>query len=157
MVTHPYISANYEDKDTKLSELNHGVYQVHSRHQRWSCPPSLLSRTLNILQLPPFLIPILDTLLIQISIQNFQGIFLRNPQCPLSTPILDTLLIKISTQNLQGIFLAVEHGHPSCHGWPWPSSILSGTIIVLQVPPLRKEGSWHTSNWDRDLKFGMHD
>ena len=124
---------------------------------------------------------ILDTLLMQILTQNYQGTFLGvnkvihdikdDPVIQVSCqepsmfskypqegpPILDTLLIKISTRNFKGIFLWVKQNHPWHQGWPCPPSILSGTIIVLQVPSLRKEGSWHTTNWARGLKFGMHD
>ena len=104
------------------------VKQGNPWHQRQPCHPSILPGTINVLQVPH-----------------------EGPH------ILDKIIIKISTQNFQGIFLGVKQGHPWCHGWPWPSSLLSGTIIFLQVPPLKKEGSWHTSNWARDLTFGMHD
>ena len=61
-------------------------------------------------------------------------------------PILDTLLIKISTRNFQGIFLRVKKHHPWHQGWPCPPSLQSGTLNVLQVPPLLTPHSWHTSN-----------
>ena len=61
-----------------------GVYQGHPCRQGRPCPPSLLSGTLNVLQVPPVLDP----------------------------PIPDTLLINISTRNFQGIFIRFKEGHP---------------------------------------------
>ena len=96
------------------------VKQCHPLHHGWPCHPSLLSKTLNVLQIPPW----------------------RTP------PILDTLLIKILTKNCQGIFLAFKHGNPWHQRWPCHPSILSGTVYILQVPPWRTPHSWHTLNKD---------
>lgn len=130
----------------------------HPWHQGWPYATSFLSGTLSILQVPPSWPPILHTLLIQISVQKFQGIYLRVKQdhpwhqgwpCPPSIlsgtlnviqvpnkglPILDTLLLKIKIQNFQGTFLWVKQGQTCIQRWPWPSSVLSGTDDVLQVP-----------------------
>ena len=109
------------------------VYQGHPCCQGSPCPPCLRSGTINVLQVPPLLDPPLpDTLLIEISIRNFQGMFLggkniihdfmdepvlhvsdqepsTSSEYPLlEPPILDTLIIEISTRNFQGIFLGVN-------------------------------------------------
>ena len=63
----------------RFSSLFMSLLYIHEGHpccQGLPCPPSLRSGTLNVLQVPPFLTPLLDTLLIEISTQNFQGIFL---------------------------------------------------------------------------------
>ena len=106
-----------------------GVNQGNPWHQGWPCPPSLLSEALNILQVPPWW----------------------------TTPSLNILQKKISTWNFHSIFLGVKEGHPWYHDWPWPSSLLSGTIIVLKVHTLRKESSLYTYNWTWDLKHTLHD
>ena len=49
--------------------------------------------------------------------------------------------------------MAVYQVHLWCQGWPCLPSLLSGTLNVLQVPPLWTEGSWHTFNHVRMLKF----
>ena len=72
------------------------------------CPPSLLSGTLKIHQVPPWRTPILDTVQIHISTQNFQSIFLWVKQ---GSPILDTLLLMILPPNFQGVFLWVKQGN----------------------------------------------
>ena len=61
---------------------------------------------------------------------------------PPSRPSLpDTLLIKISTQNFQGIFLWVKKHVPWHQGWPCPPCLWSKTLKVLQIPPsLTPEG-----------------
>ena len=129
----------------------------HSWRQEWPCHPCLQSGTLNVLQVPPFLTPHSDTLLIEISTQNFQGIFLGVEEhhswlqewpchpshrsgtlnilqvTPFLTPLLDTLLIEISTQNFQGIFLGVKKHHSWRQEWSSPPCLWSGTLNVLQV------------------------
>ena len=67
-------------------------------------------------------------------------------------PILDTLIIKISTQNFQGIFLRGGQGHSGHQEWPCPPSLLSGTLNVHQVLPWRTPHSWHTSNKNINTK-----
>ena len=98
-----------------------GVYPVYPWHQRWPCPPCLKS---GILKYP------------------HEG-----------PPILDTLLIKISTQNFQGIFPWVKQSHPWYQVWTCPSSLLAGTLNIFQVLPWRTPHSWHTSNKDITTKL----
>ena len=93
------------------------VKQDHPWHQGWPCPPNLWSGTLNVLQVPPFMTPILDT------------------------------------QNYQGIFLGFKGDHPWHQGWPCPPSLMSGIIKVLQVPPFLTPHSWHPSNEDINMKL----
>ena len=107
-----------------LQDMILGVPQGHPWCQGWPCPPSLPSGTLNVLQVPP-----------------------SWPQ------ILYTLLIQISTQNVQGVFLRVIKYHLWHQGWPCPPSLRSGTLNVLQVPPFLTPPSWHTSDWDINTKF----
>ena len=101
-----------------------GVNKHHSWCQEWPCPPYLQSGTLNVLHVPPFLIP-----------------------------LLDTLLIEISTQNFQGIFLGVKKHHSWCQEHPCLPSLQSGTLNVLQVSPFLIPHSWHTSNKDINTKL----
>ena len=70
----------------------------------------------------------------------------RNPQCPPSTPLLDTLPIEISTRNFQGIFLWVKKHHSWHQEQPCPPYLWFGTLTVLQVAPFLTQPSWHTSN-----------
>ena len=53
------------------------IKEHQSWHQESLCHPLCLSGTLNVLQVPPLLTPHSDTLLIEISTQNGQGMFLR--------------------------------------------------------------------------------
>ena len=155
------------------------VREHHSWHQEWPCPPCLLSGTLNILQVPPFLtLPLLDTLLIEISTQNFQGIFLgvkkniihdvrndpvihvsgKEPSTsskypPSWSPPPDTLPIEISTWDFQSMFLRVIEHHSWHQEWPCQPCLRAGTLNVCQVPPFLTPPSWHTSNWDINTKF----
>ena len=108
----------------KFQDMILGVYQGHPCCQGWPCPPSLRSGTLNVLQVPPFL-----------------------------TPLLDTLLIEISTRNFQGILLGVKKHNSWRQEQPCPPCLRSGTLNVLQVPPFLTPPSWHTSNWDINTKF----
>ena len=80
------------------------VRQGHPLHQGWACPPCVHSGALNVLQVPRW-----------------------------RTPLLETLIIKTASWNFQGIFLWVWHGHPQNQGWPCPPSVRSGTLNVLQV------------------------
>ena len=57
------------------------------------------------------------------------------------------------TRNFRDVFLEVLQGDPLCQG-PCPPSLLSGTLNILQVPPSKTGGSWHTSIYTRILKFG---
>ena len=99
----------------------------HSWHQEWPSHPCLWSETLNVIQVHPFL-----------------------------TPLPDTLLIVISTQNFQGIFLGIKE-HQKWHWeWPYHPCIWSGTPNVLQVPPFLTPPTWHTSNWDISTKFSWY-
>ena len=66
---------------------------------------------------------------------QFSKNLVRNPQYPQNTPLIDTLLIKVSTQNFLGIFLRVKQDHLWHQGWPCPSSLWSGNLNVLQVFP----------------------
>ena len=81
-------------------------------------------------------------------------------------PILDTLLIKISTQNFQDMILGVYQVHPQHHGWPCNPGLLSGTVNILQVPPswppvllLRflKNAYISAKNKDNDTKLSGYD
>ena len=65
------------DINTKFSGYLPCGKKHHSWYLEWPCHLSLLSGSLNILQVPPFWPSLPDTLLIMISTQNFQGIFLR--------------------------------------------------------------------------------
>ena len=105
-----------------------GVKNLHSWRQKWPCLPCVWSETLNILQVPP--------------------------SWP---PLLDILLIEISTQNFQGIFLGVKEHHLWCQEWPCSPCLQSGTLNVLQVPSSLTPPSWQTSNWDINMKFSGYD
>ena len=70
-----------------------------------------------------------DTLIINISLWNFQGIF-RGVNHD------HTLLIQISVWHIQGIFLRVKQDHPWHQGWPCPPCILSETFNAFLEPPL---------------------
>ena len=71
-------------------------------------------------------------------------------------PLLDTLPIKISTQNFHDIFLGVKKGHPWHQVWPCPPNLLSGTFNVLQVPTFLTPPSWYTSNKDINTKLSRY-
>ena len=75
---------------------------------------------------------------------------------PFLTPLPDRLPIEISTQNFQGIFLGVKKHHSWRQEWPCPPCLRSGTLNVLQVPPFLTPPSWHTSNWVISMKFSGH-
>ena len=70
-----YISAKNKDNDMKLSG-----------YEPWGLPRSSMLPRMTLSSKSP----------------------IRNPQRPPSTPLLDTLLIEISTRNFQGIFLGVK-------------------------------------------------
>ena len=53
---------------------------------------------------------------------------------PSWSPLPDTLPIEISTQNFQGIFLGVEKHQEWHQVWPYHPGLKSGTLNVLQVP-----------------------
>ena len=76
-----------------------------------------------------------------------------NPQYPPSNPLLDTLPIEISTPNFQGMFLRVKEHHSWRQEWPCHPCLRSGTLNVLQVPPFLTPPSWPSSNWDINMKF----
>ena len=112
---------------------------------------------------PPSWPPLPDTILIEISTQNFQGTFLgvkkhhswcQEEPCPpcLWSGTL-TLLIEISTRNFQGIFLGVKKHYSWRQEQPCPPCVRSGTLNVLQVPPFLTPPSWHTYNWDINTNF----
>ena len=71
--------------------------------------------------------------------------------CQLSSkcPHFPTLIFqsneKISLPNFQRIFLWVSQDDFLYQGWPFPPSLQSGTINVLQVWTLRMGGCWNTS------------
>ena len=76
------------------------------------------------------------------------------PSTPLLDPPLpDTLPIEISTRNFQGIFLGVKKHHSWHQEWPCPPCVWSGTLTVLQVPPFLTPHSWHISNNDISMKI----
>ena len=54
--------------------------------------------------------------------------------------VLNILLIYISKQNFQSIFLEVREGDPQCQGQLGTQRLLSGTLNVLQGPPSRTGG-----------------
>ena len=62
--------------------------------------------------------------------------------CPL--PFFQNLITQPnevkSSQNFQGKFLGVSQDDPICQGWPYPPSLQSGTINVIQVWTLRMWG-----------------
>ena len=70
--------------------------------------------------------------------------------------LLETFLLKISTQNFQGTYLWVKQGHPWHQGWLCPPCLLSGTLNILQVPPWRTPHSWHTSNKGINTKLSWY-
>ena len=61
------------------------------------------------------------------------------------------------TQNIQDMILEVYQVDPWCQGLHCPPSLLSGTLIVLQVPPWRTPHSWHTSNEDFNMKLSGYE
>ena len=61
-------------------------------------------------------------------------------------PTIDTLLIKIWTWNFQDIILGGYLVHPWHKKWPWPLSLLSGTLNIFWVSTWRTQCSWHTSD-----------
>ena len=68
-------------------------------------------------------------------------------------PIPDTLPIEISTPNFQGMLLMVKEHHSWHQKWPSDPCLRSGTFNVSKVPPFLTPPSWHTSNWDINTKF----
>ena len=68
-------------------------------------------------------------------------------------PLSDTVIIEISTGNFQGIFHRVKVHHSWCQEHPCLPSLRSGTLNVLQVPPFLTPPSWHTSYWGINTKF----
>ena len=74
---------------------------------------------------------------------------------PFLTPLPDTLLMKISTQNAQGIFLGVKKHHPWHQVWPCPPSLWSRTLSKFQYPPSCPT-SWSTSNKDNHMKVSEY-
>ena len=121
--------------------------------------------------------PLPDTLTIEISTQNFQGIFLgvkniihdvRNDYVlhvsgqELSTsskyppswppPSWHTSNWEINSKFLY-IFLGVKKHHSWHQESPSHPFCWSGTLNVLQVPPFLTPPSWHTSNWDINTKL----
>ena len=83
-----------------------GLNQVYPWLQGGPCSTSILSLTLKVLQVPP--------------------------EVP---PLLDTLLIMILSQNFQDMIPGVYQVHPWHQGGPGSSSILLETLNILQVPP----------------------
>ena len=82
MVTHPYISAKNKDIDTKLSG-----------YDPWGLPSTSTTSRMTLSSKSP--------------VRNNQG----PPSTPMKDPpILDPILIMISKQNFQGIFLWVIQG-----------------------------------------------
>ena len=67
--------------------------------------------------------------------------------------VLDTLLIMLESWNFAHKLRTTCDDDPWHQGWPNPPSIESGTINIPQVWTLRMEGSWHTCNHARELKF----
>ena len=107
----------------------------------------------------------LYTLLKKIRSQNFQDIFLEVkwyhqwhngwPPRPAYLQWGNCILLQARTPHswctsnedtIHKVQVIFKQDHPWHQGWPYPPSLLSGTIFVLQVPFLRKEGSWHTIN-----------
>ena len=99
------------------------VKEHHSWCQEWPCHPCLQSGTVNILKVPHSWNPLPDTLLSEISTQNFHGIFHR-----VKTSFM------ISGMTLSSMFLI---RNPHC---------LPSTPFL--IPP-----SWHTSNYDINMKI----
>ena len=60
---------------------------------------------------------------------------IRNPQRPPSSSLLDTLLIKISTENFQGIFLRVKNIIHNIKNDHVLHVSRSGILNILQAPP----------------------
>ena len=65
----------------------------------------------------------------------------KNTQHPPSTPLLDPP------------FLGVKKHHSWHQEQSCPPCLRSGSLNVLQVPPYLTTPSWHTSNWDVNMKF----
>ena len=74
-----------------------------------------------------------------------------SPLCYHGHTLISLPNIKIMTQDM---IIGVYQVHLWCQERPCPPSLLSGTLNVLQVPPLRTDGSWHISNHAGMLKFG---
>ena len=70
----------------------------------------------------------------------------------LDPPILDTLIIEISTPNFQGIFLGIKKHHSWPQEWQRPPWVWSGALNVLQVPSFWPP-PWHTYLCDFNSKF----
>ena len=103
------------------------VKQDHIWHQRLPCHPSLWSGTINVSK--------------------------YHPTWP---DILYTLLIQISTQNFQGIFHRVKQGHLWHRGWPSPPSLWPWTLNILQVSHFCHPNSWHISNENTNTKISEY-
>ena len=65
-----------------------------------------------------------------------------------------TLLIMLESWNLAYKYWVIYHEDSWCKRCTHPPRTFLGTINFLQVWTLRMEGSWHTSNHARELKFG---
>ena len=137
-----------------------GVYPVHQEPHGGPCHPRVMSGTLNVLQVPPFLTPpswhtsdwAINTKLsgylpwgkknIIHDVRNNHVLHVSGQEASTSSkylptwlPLLDTLLIEMSTQNFQGIFLGVKKHHSWRQEQPCPPCLWSETLNVLQVPP----------------------
>ena len=166
--SHSWQTSN-KDMITKCSRYLPWVKWYHQWHNGWNCPPSLQSGAWNGLQVHQKRTPILDKLLVKIWTQNFQDNFLKvneisnnitdDPVFPVSSPEPS-----ISSQYPnKGVPILVNHWHPRWPSpasnplepwiWPCPPSLQSGTLNVLQVPPLRTTHSYHTSFKDMNIQI----
>jgi len=109
----------------KLAHKSRITYNDDPWCQEWPHPPSIQSGTINILQV------------------WLQG-----------RGVLDTLLFMLESWNLAHKSSITYHDDPWCQELPHPPSIQSGTLNILQVWTSRTGGSWHTSHYARELKFG---
>ena len=100
------------------------VYTVHQECHIWPCHPLLLSGSLNVLQVPPFMTP----------------------------PSWHTSNLDINMK-IFGMLLNIREHHSWHQEWPGHQFLWSGTLNVSQVPTFLTPPSWQTSNWDINTKF----
>ena len=79
------------------------------------------------------------------------------PDIPKKNLIIETIVIKISTQNFQSIFLGFKQGAAWQQGWPTcDPNLQSGSLNAIKVPLQRTHHAWTTSNYDIKIKLSWY-
>ena len=107
-----------------LAHKSRITYHEDSWCQGWPHPPSIQSGTITVLQV-----------------------------WTSRTGIHEVLIIMLESWNLAHKSRITKHDNPWCQGWPFPPSLQSGTINILQVWTSRF-GKVLDKHHARELKFG---